>query len=815
MAEGRIREHIVVHPKMDRRQMKKRINSLLFLVTLSVSAPAAAQDVFGSAVAVHGESIWVLKPNAGIGYAGLYQFEREAGGEWNNSLKLRPTGDGNSGEGFSPSMAVSGDLLLVGSGDPEVNYGAHVFVRDGVWEGQPRIPLVSDFGGVEQTAFDLAALQRIMSPQQRSVTVDGNRAAMVAVGATGDPASLRILARTDAAGWAEESRIEAPDTAATRFGWSLKFRENILFVGAPAFGRAGAVFVYSESGDGWEGEAVIEPAGLSADAGFGSSISVGATSLFVGAPGSNTTGGTVLEYSNVSGAWTEIQTIAPTESSAADRFGTAIALERNELWIGSPGADSRSGRVRRFIESSDGRWRETNSILPTAVEPGFRFGEAIALSANTAVVGAPGADGNTGWAAAFSRTGADEWSSGEWLKISESLETIATGEEVRCLGGGASQFSCRGVDLLSFLSIPSIGGDVTEGLSDLWGWTDPATGNEYALVGRTNGTAFVDITNPSDPRYLGVMPANASGTRDIKVYDDHVFVTGGNAGDHGMLIMDLTRLRNPGLDPVVFEPDAVYRGISSAHNLIINTTSGFAFAVGSTGGGQTCGGGLHMIDIREPLNPTFAGCYTDTEGLIWQGRTHDAQCVVYEGPDENFQDRQICIASNETAIRIVDVTDKENPMPISASTYPGMSYVHQGWLTEDQRYFFLNDELDELVGQADFTRTLIWDVAELDDPILVGEYFGPNSATDHNLYIKGDKMYQANYQAGLRVIDISDPENPAEVGFFDTTPYDGDPTGFNGGAWTAFPFFESGTVIVSSSGEGLFVVRPSGQELVP
>ena len=68
-------------------------------------------------------------------------------------------------------------------------------------------------------------------------------------------------------------------------------------------------------------------------------------------------------------------------------------------------------------------------------------------------------------------------------------------------------------------------------------------------------------------------------------------------------------------------------------------------------------------------------------------------------------------------------------------------------------------------------------------------------------------MYQANYNAGMQVWDISDPERPVEIGSFDTTPWEGDPPGFQG-AWTAYPFLESGTVLVSSIGEGLFLLRP-------
>jgi len=121
---------------------------------------------------------------------------------------------------------------------------------------------------------------------------------------------------------------------------------------------------------------------------------------------------------------------------------------------------------------------------------------------------------------------------------------------------------------------------------------------------------------------------------------------------------------------------------------------------------------------------------------------------------------------------------------------------YQGWLTEDQRYLYVNDELDEIVGTTERTRTLIYDVAELDDPILVAEHLGPDQATDHNLFIAGNRAYLANYQAGFRVLDITDPERPVEIGWFDTTPYGENPPGFGGGAWTAWPFFESGMVVI-------------------
>ena len=213
-----------------------------------------------------------------------------------------------------------------------------------------------------------------------------------------------------------------------------------------------------------------------------------------------------------------------------------------------------------------------------------------------------------------------------------------------------------------------------------------------------------------------------------------------------------------------------------------------------------------MIDIRDPLDPTFAGCFADgSTGFAGTGYTHDAQCVIYTGPDEDYKDREICFGSNETALSIADVTNKENPEAISRAAYPGFGYVHQGWLSEDRRYFFVDDELDELGGLAPRTRTLVWDIEDLDDPILVKEHLGETTSTDHNLYVHNGLMYQSNYASGLRILDVSNPEVPVEVEFFDSVPSTDSP-GFEG-SWSNYPFFDSGVIVFTSRNEGLFVVR--------
>ena len=286
------------------------------------------------------------------------------------------------------------------------------------------------------------------------------------------------------------------------------------------------------------------------------------------------------------------------------------------------------------------------------------------------------------------------------------------------------------------------------------------------------------------------------------------------AGPHGMQIFDLTRLRDVRGDPVTFKEDAHYSGIASAHNIVINEETGFAYAVGAGEGGETCGGGLHMINIQDPQAPLFAGCFQDMgTGCQGTGYSHDAQCVIYHGPDAEHEGQEICFGSNETALSIADVTDKASPVSLATATYPNVAYAHQGWLDEDHRYFYMNDELDEVGGNVDRTRTLIWDIIDLDDPILAKEYFADNASSDHNLYIKGNLMYQSNYVSGFRILDISDRENPEVVGFFDTVTGAPDAPGFDG-SWSNYPFFESGIIIVNSGKEGMFILREQGRPVL-
>ncbi|MEN8161403.1 MAG: choice-of-anchor B family protein, partial [Myxococcota bacterium] len=307
---------------------------------------------------------------------------------------------------------------------------------------------------------------------------------------------------------------------------------------------------------------------------------------------------------------------------------------------------------------------------------------------------------------------------------------------VPCVNGDAAGFPCSNVDLRAYLPLTDLS---TSQLNDVWGWTDPLTGIDYALVGTYTGVAFVSLADPDQPVVIGHLPSPsifASAWGDIRVHADHAFMVKESI-NHGLQVFDLTRLRSVTSPPVTFTEDTRVSGFSNAHNVATNPASGLGLVVGS----NTCSGGLRMFDLTSPLSPSFLGCYSG------DGYTHDVQCVFYTGPDADHLGSEICFASNEDTLTIVDVTNRSAPVQLARVGYAGVGYVHQGWLTPNQRYFIQGDELDEQDNGVN-TRAYVWDVADLDAPALVGFHEAGIPAIDHNLYVIGNHVFQANYRGG-------------------------------------------------------------------
>ncbi len=363
-------------------------------------------------------------------------------------------------------------------------------------------------------------------------------------------------------------------------------------------------------------------------------------------------------------------------------------------------------------------------------------------------------------------------------------------------------YPCSGFDLVARVPLNVMGAGEA---NDSWGWTDPLDGKEYALIGLNNGTAFIDISTPDAPIYLGKLPTATvnSPWRDVKVYQNHAFIVS-EAPGHGMQVFDLTRLRDIANPPQTFDADKHFTDFGSAHNIVINEDSGFAYAVGTDRLG-TYQGGPVFINIQDPKNPIAEGGFLSTGDRAY---SHDAQVINYQGPDGDYTGQEILIGSNEIEIVIADITDKNNPITISTVKYSDVGYTHQGWFTEDMKYFILGDETDE--QEVGFnTRTIIFDFTDLDTPKEHFTYTGPTPAIDHNGYVKGDTFYLANYRAGVRVIDISDigNKNITEIGFFDTYPTN-DSASFEG-VWNVYPYFESGNILISDIERGLLLIHAS------
>merc|ERR1712018_456352 len=355
--------------------------------------------------------------------------------------------------------------------------------------------------------------------------------------------------------------------------------------------------------------------------------------------------------------------------------------------------------------------------------------------------------------------------------------------ETKCQNGMAGDYECNNIDMLSFTPISELGS--TYEASDSWGWTDPETGDEIAIIGMEDGTAFVQITDPVNPIVLGFLPQSGYNLviwSDMKVFANHVFIVRESMG-HGMQVMDLTKLRayygKSSKHAVQLTQDALYSEITSTHN-----------------------GGIHAVDINQPTNPTYAGCF-DGDGYV-----HDAQCVIYSGPASRYTGSEICFNYNEDTLTIVDVSDKANMKMLSRVGYDGSFYTHQGWLNKDMSHLMLNDELDEQMSGNQHTRTMMWSVEDLENPKLVGSHYADVLSIDHNLYVRDDLAYLTNYCSGLRILDATQMASGVapEMAFFDAADYC-DAAIFMG-TWSNYPFFESGNVVVSSIELGLFVLRP-------
>ena len=378
------------------------------------------------------------------------------------------------------------------------------------------------------------------------------------------------------------------------------------------------------------------------------------------------------------------------------------------------------------------------------------------------------------------------------------------GEEERLLGKGDAtdarfgNFPSSNITFMSQLPLASFGLGASTG-NDCWGYTTPQ-GKEIAIMGLETGTGFVDITNPTSPVIIGAFSGPSSLWRDIKVIGTVAYVV--TEGGNHIQKFDLSNADNGVIGNLGY---STFSGSGASHNIVANPDSGYLYRVG---GGSDLGLRAYGVGINGAPGTATNPSQQAVQSNLY---VHDAQVVTYtSGPYAGREIAFLCSGfgngSSDTRLRVYDVTNKANMFELDNVAYPNRRFCHQGWLSEDRKYFYVNDELDE----GDVVSTTTMHIFNVEDPaniFYVRAWSNGNNARDHNLYVKGNYIYAANYRSGLRIHDISDPENPVEVAWFDTYPAD-DGKGYDG-AWSNYPFFASGNVIISDIQQGLIVVRPN------
>ncbi len=412
---------------------------------------------------------------------------------------------------------------------------------------------------------------------------------------------------------------------------------------------------------------------------------------------------------------------------------------------------------------------------------------------------------------------------GTWQKISKA----AVAGPANCTSGKADVYDCANVDLLAHIPLSAFSTRPSSA-NDIWGFADRNDGREYALIGLSNGTAVVDITDPSAPREVGTVAGPSSLWRDVHVfqhfdepsnrYRAYAYVST-EAGGGGVQVIDLSAL------PTRVSLAYTIRDVQSAHTLYVNAdyadgtalpgTTPSLFVAGSdvvvsgkTGSSvpNRSRGSWRAYDLANPAQPVFVhqpvstGSYMHdgTSAVITDARA--SQCAPGHQPCE------ILFDFNEDTLDIWDVTERAAPVRLTKMPYDGVGYSHSGWYTDGARYLILNDELDEQNNPGARTRFRTFDLANLSNPVVVANYYGPTTDIDHNTYIRGSRGYVAHYRRGLVVLDVNDPLNLREAGFFDSAVLYSAAPQFNG-AWGTYPYFPSGQIVISDIENGLYVVR--------
>lgn len=401
----------------------------------------------------------------------------------------------------------------------------------------------------------------------------------------------------------------------------------------------------------------------------------------------------------------------------------------------------------------------------------------------------------------------------------QSAEAVT--QSANCVQGFAGLHPCRNVDVLGHVTLSQLSSRPGT-MSNLWGFVDRNDNREYAVVGVSNGTVVVDVTDPQAPREVGTVPANTSLWREVKVlqffdaaanrYRAYAYLS--TEAVQGMQVIDLSGLpASVALANTVNEFQTSHTlyiaNVDYATNEALPGRAPFLYIAGS----NRNGGSFLIFSLANPAAPQLVtqapqgtGYMHDSTSLyLTDNRT--AQC------DQGHNPCEVLVDFNESTVDLWDVTNKSSPVRLSATGYPSARYTHSGWATADQRAIVVHDELDELRIAGQNTQIYTLEIDDLRTPNMVTSFVGTGTTTDHNGYTKGDRYYVSHYRRGLVVFDHSNPRALREVGNLDTFLAPAADSAGTDGAWGVYPFLPSGNILISDIDNGLFVLRDNTRNL--
>lgn len=316
--------------------------------------------------------------------------------------------------------------------------------------------------------------------------------------------------------------------------------------------------------------------------------------------------------------------------------------------------------------------------------------------------------------------------------------------------------------------------------SALWGYTAP-NGREYAILGCYDGTAFIDITDSANIREVDFVPTPSTGSgngwREMKFVGHYAYVVS-ELTNSGIQIMDLQYLP----DSVRYVGKYVMPGHTTTHSV---STDGVYLYLNGVNTSFVPMGGTAILSLANPEAPVKIG--------QWSSKyVHDSRII-------NDTIYASCINAGE--INIINATNKATPVTVKTFQTTPNPFTHNSARTVDRNFLYTTDETSTPNG-----KLKIWNISNLNNVTFVRNWLPTNISTAivHNVEIYGNLAVIAHYTAGIRVLNITDPQNPVEIAWYDTYPSNNS-SNF-AGCWGIY-MFPSGKIIASDMQTGLYVVK--------